>query len=106
MARDDGGGGAADAPELDAGFFLVKAQPSRVPSILAAHDLGVGQLRQRPTVRGLQVLEGNRGIVEFHPIGTLGSDRTEAAHPYITTHPEMRGCLGAPPAVGAACTGA
>ena len=26
----------------------------------------------------------------MHPIGTLGSDRTEAAHAYITTHPEMR----------------
>ena len=36
MARDDGGGGAADAPQLDAGFFMVKARPSRVPSVLAA----------------------------------------------------------------------
>ena len=36
MAREDDGGGAADAPELDAGFFMVKAQPSRVPSVLAA----------------------------------------------------------------------
>ena len=43
-----------------------------------------------PTVGGVQVPEGSRGIAEMHPIGTLGSDRTEAAHPYITTHPEMR----------------
>ena len=26
----------------------------------------------------------------MHPIGTLGCNRTEAAHPYITTHPETR----------------
>ena len=36
MAREDDGGGASDAPELDAGFLRVKAQPSRVPSDLAA----------------------------------------------------------------------
>ena len=36
VAREDDGGGAADAPELDAGFFMVKDQPSRVPSVLAA----------------------------------------------------------------------
>ena len=86
MAREDDGGGATNAPQLDAGFFRVKAQPSRVPSALAAHDLGVGQLRQRPNVRGVQVPEGSRGIVEMHPIGTLGSDRTEAAHPYIASY--------------------
>ena len=36
MAREDDGGGAADAPELEAGFFRVKAHPSSVPSDLAA----------------------------------------------------------------------
>ena len=36
MGREDDGRGAADAPELDAGFFRVKARPSRVPSALAA----------------------------------------------------------------------
>ena len=36
MARDDGGGGASDAPQLEAGFFMVKAHPSRLPSVLAA----------------------------------------------------------------------
>ena len=36
MAREDDGGGAANAPELDAGFFRVKPRPSRVPSDLAA----------------------------------------------------------------------
>ena len=36
MAREDDGGGATDAPELDAGFFMVKARPSRVTSVLAA----------------------------------------------------------------------
>ena len=50
----------------------------------------VGQLRQHPTVWGVQVPEGSRGIVEVHPIGTPGCNQTEAAHPYITTHPEMR----------------
>ena len=36
MAREDDGGGAADTHKIDAGFFMVKAQPSRVPSVLAA----------------------------------------------------------------------
>ena len=36
MAREDDGSEAADAPELDAGFLTVKAQPSRMPSDLAA----------------------------------------------------------------------
>ena len=56
----------------------------------SSNDLGVGQLRQRPTVWGVQVPESSRGIVEVHPIGTLGCNRTEAVHPYITTHPETR----------------
>ena len=91
VAREDDGGGAAGVPELDAGFFMVKAQPSqRAIRLGGVHDLGVGQLRQRPTVRRVQVPEGSRGIVEMHPIGTLGGNQTEAAHPYITTHPEMR----------------
>ena len=36
MAREGDGGGAAGAPALDDGFFMVNAQPSRVPSVLAA----------------------------------------------------------------------
>ena len=36
MACEDDGGGAADALDLDAGFFMAKARPSRVPSVLAA----------------------------------------------------------------------
>ena len=35
VAREDHGGGAADVRELDGGFFMVKPQPSRVPSVLA-----------------------------------------------------------------------
>ena len=36
MAREDDGGGAAGAPALDNGFVMLNAQPSRVPSVLAA----------------------------------------------------------------------
>ena len=37
VAHEDDGGGAAGAPELDDSFFMVNAQPSCVPSVLAAH---------------------------------------------------------------------
>ena len=80
MAREDDGGGAAGAPALDDGFFMVNAQPSRVPSVLAARMtwVGVGQLRQRPTVWGVRVPEGSRGIVECiqsAPLGATGPRR-------------------------------
>ena len=36
VAREDDGGGTAGAPALDNSFFMMNAQPSRVPSVLAA----------------------------------------------------------------------
>ena len=81
MAREDDGGGTTGAPALDDGFFMVNAQPLArmtgcVPTLSTSHRPGSAST--------------GRGIIEVHPVGTLGCNWTEAAHPYITTHPEMR----------------
>ena len=42
MAREDDGGGAADAPELDASFLRVGPAIACAIRLGGAHDLGVG----------------------------------------------------------------
>ena len=87
MAREDDGGGAADAPELDASFFMVKDEPSRVPSVLAARVAWVWAnfVNNPPSgdCKYRRAAEASLKCIQSAPSGATGSRRRIHTSPPI-----------------------